>query len=220
MAISDLTVESHSRNERRRARNRDALVAAARHQFERNGFEATTIAGIAEEADLGFGTFYRYFADKEAALRAVLDDAGAEMDAVVVAEDDAAVPAADALAHLIERFVVAGSRNRDLFALWWQLSLGARKAATGRNKGPHLPMKLGQAVERIIRRGVEDGRFAASDPALTAQFIASGLMFVLAPVPQALPVTQVAAALTELAFNALGVQDVRRRGRGAAGRGQ
>ena len=35
-----------------------------------DGFEATTIADIAEAADLGFGTFYRYFPDKEAVLEA------------------------------------------------------------------------------------------------------------------------------------------------------
>jgi AcrR family transcriptional regulator len=64
--------ESASRIERKRARNRGALIAAARSLFVQHGFEATTIAAIAESADLGFGTFYRYFPDKEAVLEAVL----------------------------------------------------------------------------------------------------------------------------------------------------
>src|SRR2546423_13554485 len=73
MSASDLTIESVSRVDRKRAKNRDALIDAARGLFARQGFEATTIAAIAEAADLGFGTFYRYFPDKDAILEAVLD---------------------------------------------------------------------------------------------------------------------------------------------------
>ena len=86
MPASEVIDESVSRTERRRTRNRDALVAAARRLFAQDGFEATTIAGIAQAADLGFGTFYRYFADKEAALEAVLEDGRAGMDAVLLAK--------------------------------------------------------------------------------------------------------------------------------------
>ena len=218
MAVSDLTVESHSRNERRRARNRDALVAASRRLFVQHGFEATTIAGIAEEADLGFGTFYRYFPDKEAALVAVLQDAMAEMDEVVLAEDDASVPAADALAHLVERFVRAGSKNRDLFALWWQMSLRRDPAHEELLARPPLPLRLTDAVERIVTRGVAAGAFRAGDVQLTAQFIASGLMFVLTPISNDNDAGRVASGLTMLSFAAVGVEAGSRAG-GSAGRG-
>ena len=99
--------ESASRLERKRARNRDALLAAARRLFIRDGFERTTIAAIAEEADLGFGTFYRYFPDKESALHAVLEEAAREVDAVLLTEDDPAVPATAALTGLTRRFARA-----------------------------------------------------------------------------------------------------------------
>ena len=69
MSPSDLTIESVSRVDRKRAKNRDALVDAARGLFARHGFETTTIAAIAEAADLGFGTFYRYFPDKTRSSR-------------------------------------------------------------------------------------------------------------------------------------------------------
>jgi AcrR family transcriptional regulator len=218
MAVSDLTVESHSRNERRRARNRDALVAASRRLFVQHGFEATTIAGIAEEADLGFGTFYRYFPDKEAALVAVLQDAMAEMDEVVLAEDDATVPPAEALAHLVERFVHVGRKNRDLVALWWQMSLRRNPLHEQLMAAPQLPVRLTDAVERIVVRGVAAGAFRAGDVQLTAQFIASGLMFVLTPISNDTDADRVASGLATLAFAAVGA-DAGNDAGGAAGRG-
>lgn len=219
MAVSDLTVESHSRNERRRARNRDSLVAAARRLFARHGFEATTISGITEEADLGFGTFYRYFPDKEAALAAVLQDAMAEMDDVVLAQDDASVPAPDALAHLVERFVHVGTKNRDLFALWWQLGLRRDPLHKKLITRPQLPVRLTQAVERIVTRGLAEGSFRAIDAQLTAQFVASGMMFVLAPVSADRDNQNLSSGLTALAFAAVGHQE-KKEGRKVAGRGR
>ena len=68
MPVSPVISESVSRTARKRARNRAALIASARRLFAQVGFEATTIAAIAESADLGFGTFYRYFPDKVAIL--------------------------------------------------------------------------------------------------------------------------------------------------------
>jgi AcrR family transcriptional regulator len=53
-------------------RTREALIAAARRVFERNGFMEARITDIAEEAGTAHGTFYTYFDSKEAALRAVI----------------------------------------------------------------------------------------------------------------------------------------------------
>ena len=53
-------------------RTREALIAAARRVFERDGFIEARITDIAEEAGAAHGTFYTYFGSKEAALRAVI----------------------------------------------------------------------------------------------------------------------------------------------------
>ena len=186
MALSELTTESASRLERKRARNHDALIAAARHLFVRDGFERTTIAAIAEEADLGFGTFYRYFPDKESALREVLAEAGREVDDVLLAEDDESVPARRALTNLTERFAATAARNRAVFALWWQLSLrDGAKARVVRGGDAPLPVKLHQALARIIKRGVASGEFLAGDAMQQAGIIASAHMFLLGPPPPA-----------------------------------
>lgn len=46
-------------------RTRDALLAAARTVFERVGFLECRVELIAQEADVSYGTFYRYFESKE-----------------------------------------------------------------------------------------------------------------------------------------------------------
>jgi AcrR family transcriptional regulator len=184
MPVSDVIAESGSRTERRRARNRQALVEAARVLFGRHGFEATTVAAIAAEADLGFGTFYRYFADKEAALQAVLDEARREIDAAFEAAIAVPSPAA-ALTELTARFADAVERNRDVLALMWQLAVrktrpGRRLVAEG-DEAP-LPVRLGSALARIIRRGIDAGDFDASaDAGTVAGLLAGAHLYLLTP---------------------------------------
>ncbi|MGH3761904.1 TetR/AcrR family transcriptional regulator [Actinophytocola sp.] len=51
-----------------------ALLLAARRVFERKGFVDTRVADIVAEAKVAHGTFYTYFASKEAVFRAVAQD--------------------------------------------------------------------------------------------------------------------------------------------------
>lgn len=69
-----------------KAARRDQILGAAKAVFARKGYQATTIADIAREAGLAYGSIYWYFASKdelfhalmateETALRAHLDEA-------------------------------------------------------------------------------------------------------------------------------------------------
>jgi AcrR family transcriptional regulator len=178
---------SASRAERKRARNRDALVAAARDLFVRLGFEATTIAAIAEAADLGFGTFYRYFPDKEAILAAIIEAARAEIDQVLDPAQRDHLPAAEALAGLTADFARMARRNRDVLVLLWRISLRAdaprpRIDAVRRPLSDgDLPVMLARAIQRIIERGVASGEFVTADTASLARFVTAAHMYLLLP---------------------------------------
>lgn len=52
---------------------RDRIVAAARLEFGRRGYEATTIRDIASTADVKMGTLYRHAESKDAILRQVIE---------------------------------------------------------------------------------------------------------------------------------------------------
>jgi AcrR family transcriptional regulator len=56
------------RRERRRVQTEDRIVKAAIQLFNKQGFAQTTVEQITEAADVGKGTFFNYFPNKEAVL--------------------------------------------------------------------------------------------------------------------------------------------------------
>src|SRR5262245_55771656 len=63
---------------RRKARTRANLIAAARRLFAGRGVERTTIAEIAEHAEIAIGSFYNYFSTKDELLDEVIEEALSE----------------------------------------------------------------------------------------------------------------------------------------------
>jgi TetR/AcrR family transcriptional repressor of nem operon len=63
---------------------RTRLLDAARYLFWEKGYGATGMAELLERAQANSGSFYHYFASKEALLLAVLEDYLAGLDPVVV----------------------------------------------------------------------------------------------------------------------------------------
>ncbi len=208
MPVSNVMPTSASRVERKRVRNRDALVAAARGLFARDGFEATTIADIAEAADLGFGTFYRYFSDKEAVLEAVLEDGRGEIDAVLLAAEPGGTPPRLALTRLSERFVQAVRRNRDVLSLMWQVAMRrtvGKRPLSVESLGPEqsLPVVLSRAIRRIVEQGMAGGDFAPGDPELLSRLIAGAHMYLLSPAAHETDEDLVITTLCEFELRAL-----------------
>lgn len=69
------------RRERTKAENRGAILAAAREVFARLGYDAATVRDVVRRTDLASGTFYNYFPDKEAVLRALVEEDAAGLRA-------------------------------------------------------------------------------------------------------------------------------------------
>jgi AcrR family transcriptional regulator len=184
MTTSHVTAASASRLERKRARNREALIRAARRLFVKNGFDATAIADIAEAADLGFGTFYRYFADKEAVLEAVLDEGKQAIDEVIAAANLDERAAAIALRDFSTKWVTTLQRNRDLSALFWQITMGGRSGRRPlrlerESESEPFPVTLTNAIERLVARGIAAGEFLACDTRMVAGLLAAVHMHLL-----------------------------------------
>jgi AcrR family transcriptional regulator len=82
--------------------NRAAILDAATEVFADLGYGAASVRDIVRRTDLASGTFYNYFPDKEAVLRALLDD--------VAGEVRARVREARAGARTREEFISSGFR--------------------------------------------------------------------------------------------------------------
>src|SRR6266849_6121300 len=62
-----------SRSERRKRRNRQALIEAGYQVMAQKGIDAATMSEISELADVGAGTVYNYFASKDELAMCVME---------------------------------------------------------------------------------------------------------------------------------------------------
>ncbi len=67
------------KREQNAARNRAAILQAAREAFCELGFGATTVRDIVRRTDLATGTFYNYYPSKEAVLHELIEGFQAEL---------------------------------------------------------------------------------------------------------------------------------------------
>lgn len=68
-----------SRVERRKEKTKRTLLQVARQLFSEKGIYWAKVEDITELADLGKGTFYKYFDSKEAIIHTLLDEGLAEL---------------------------------------------------------------------------------------------------------------------------------------------
>ena len=102
------------RGEQRRA----CILAAARRLFERQGYRATTMRQVVAAAGTSTGNLYFYFLDKEALLRAVVDQAVGEIEQAIDAAVADRPPGPDSLALAVYAGVVAAVEQQALTRVW------------------------------------------------------------------------------------------------------
>jgi AcrR family transcriptional regulator len=65
--------ETANRNDRRRQRTRETILAAAERVFRRKGIDATTVNDVTEAADVAYGSFYNHFKSIEEVVSALVE---------------------------------------------------------------------------------------------------------------------------------------------------
>ena len=68
-----LAQKGETRNERRKRRNRQALIEAGYEVMAKKGIDAATMSEIIELADVAAGTVYNYFTSKDELAMCVMD---------------------------------------------------------------------------------------------------------------------------------------------------
>jgi AcrR family transcriptional regulator len=87
--------------ERKQRRTRDTIIESALTLFEERGFDGVTVNEIAEHAEVGRTTFFRYFADKQEVLFAEDDELLATITEAVGAAAGKVAPIGDNLRDAI-----------------------------------------------------------------------------------------------------------------------
>lgn len=152
----------------RGARTREALVAAARRVFERDGFIDSRLTDITAEAKCSIGSFYTYFDSKDEIFTAVIQAAQDDMlhPGVQRVDDDLSnVPAI--LAASNQAYVEAYKRNARLNLLLEQVAtidIEFRRLRVARAAA------FAERNARWIRRLQDEGYADPDlDPAMTAR---------------------------------------------------
>lgn len=154
-----------TRTDRRRARTRAALIAAAQTLLA-EGRTHVPVLEITQLADVGLGSFYNHFDSKEALFGAAVDDAlerhGALLDALTADIDDPAV----AFAHSVR---LTGRLHRTSVELSQVLV----------NRGfdlTHADHGLAPRALRDIEAGVATGRFRVRDTTIALTVIGGAVL--------------------------------------------
>jgi AcrR family transcriptional regulator len=151
----------------RGARTREALVAAARVVFERDGYLDARITDISAEAGVASGSFYTYFTSKEDAFAAVMEQVGEEMlhpRLREIADRDDPVGVIEAANRA---YLGAYRRNASLMGLMEQVAQvdeGFRRVRLERARA--FARRNAQAIARLQQHGLADPEL---NPQLAAQ---------------------------------------------------
>jgi AcrR family transcriptional regulator len=152
----DISRRPGGRVERRKARTRRNLLAAAGHLFAARGVEHTTIAEIAEHADIATGSFYNYFGTKAELLDAVIEEALSEQLRLLQRRQALLSDPAEKISVAHRHLVRLVGTDSDLAWLLVRLEFPHRLARS----------LLGHAVERDMRAAIQTGRFQVTNPVL------------------------------------------------------
>ncbi|MFH1037669.1 MAG: TetR/AcrR family transcriptional regulator [PVC group bacterium] len=109
-----------SRHTRRALATRGKLLEAARTLFTERGFELTSIDDITRRADVGKGTFYYHFTDREEIIKALIEWVIGELLAVIDNTCREATDLKTTLEGLIEAHIKFFSNRWEDFVLFFQ----------------------------------------------------------------------------------------------------
>jgi AcrR family transcriptional regulator len=146
-------------------RTRDNLLAAGRTVFEQRGYANTRMSDIATAAGVSHGTVYTWFDDKEALLRALVDDIVTEVFAALAIGDEVPEPERRML-EANRRYLAAYRRHgRMLEVVEEAAATDARyRDALAGVRRDHVA-RVTHDIERLQRAGVAERDV---DPAVAA----------------------------------------------------
>jgi AcrR family transcriptional regulator len=151
------------RRELAKAANRAAILRAARDVFSEIGYDAATVRDVIRPTGLASGTFYNYFPDKEAVLRALVDD--------LAGEARARIRVARRGAMTLEGFVADGFRAYLAFLAQEPATVTLMRRNAGTIRTLFGEPALGAGVDELradLDAGVASGTLPPHDTTLMA----------------------------------------------------
>lgn len=144
---------AESRSDRRKKRNRQALIDAGYHVMAQKGIDAATMNEIAEHADVGAGTVYNYFSSKDDLAMSVMEQVMARLSQRIEAVTDTFSDPGQVYAFGIRQVMRAATTDQR----WRWLLRRAEVIADA------MYRIMGPYAIRDIRNAVAAGRYHVED---------------------------------------------------------
>jgi AcrR family transcriptional regulator len=162
----DKDMEKLHRKVREHLTRRKEILLAAEKLFAAKGFFPTTMSEIAQEAQFGTGSLYKYFKSKEDLYFTLIDEKTAEINGSVKAELSKKMSAKERIKKILRIQFEFIERNRDFFRIY--VSERSRFEWTVKDdlgKGIHEKMVAYiRLLAHVMKQGIKDGVFKQKDP--------------------------------------------------------
>ena len=155
-------VERNRRTETAKAARREEILGAARRVFATRGFRGTTMADIAEEADVALGTIYLYFVSKEDVF-AALNQRFNELITAALTNVPPATSLDETVRLRINNVFATCAQNRDLVRLV-VLNTDPESDITKRLR-QNNERRNGPMV-RVLTEAMREGQIRVADPCI------------------------------------------------------
>src|SRR5215469_16856422 len=147
---------TETRSERRKRRNRQALIEAGYQIMTRKGIDAATMSEITELADVGAGTLYNYFASKDELAMCIMEEVMDRLSQRIEAVTNTFTDPAQVYAFGIRNVMIAATTDQR-----WRWLLRRSEVIAGA-----MYRVMGPYAIRDIRNAVLAGRYRVEDPEL------------------------------------------------------
>jgi TetR/AcrR family transcriptional regulator len=166
LIFKDEGMEKLDRKVREHLTHRKEILSAAERLFAAKGFFPTTMSKIAQEAEFGTGTLYKYFKSKEDLYFTLIDEKTAEINDSVKGELSRGMSAIERIEKILRIQFEFIERNRDFFRIY--ISERSRFEWTVKEDlGKRIHEKMVSYIHllaQVMKQGIKDGAFKPKDP--------------------------------------------------------
>ncbi|MCM3766259.1 TetR/AcrR family transcriptional regulator [Neobacillus niacini] len=198
-----MKAENVSRTDRRKAWIREQIINGALEAFSELGYTKTTVNDITSRADVGHGTFYHYFKNKQDLLSILVDDLAEKVDDYVQPKN--------MQLSVYERMQYEAQRILEYYVNNSSILLALKEALMVdiqfEEKWLKISESLFRRIERDIKGSIQKGychdiNVDVTIRALTCMFEGYGHYLMTQPVTPA-EIHEVAQSLTSLCYKAV-----------------
>jgi AcrR family transcriptional regulator len=195
--------ENYSRTDRRKAYIREQIVSGALESFSEMGYMKTTVNDITSRADVGHGTFYHYFKNKQDLLSKLVDELAEKVDDYVQPKNMQLT--------VYERMKYEAQRILEYYVNNSSILLALKEAMMVDRQFEEQWLKISESlfkrIERDIKGSIQKGychdvNVDVTIRALTCMFEGYGHHLMVQPVTPS-EIQEVAQSLTDLCYKAV-----------------